>query len=294
MQSYNRNYSISSRVIYFYSRSSVEMMGHKMSFRKSAIRIKSVSLPRQFCVGVFQREMLHNDREGMMEISVKIPDGQNVSMIAGAGHVVLVGPEFGTSENGKSVEYALPGTEVHWFPIRATYHRAQKVYDRLVALEDSRYEVYLPMLRRVEITTGAEPQVREEPLDKGLLFMRSSLSVFRELLQSPLLVPGMTPYYNHFHTNEFGKNEYLIVPDRQMESFRIIVESRNQDILVSQTEMPKLVEGDHVLVTDGSFAGVEGVVMKYKHQKRVFVQIQGVGIYATAYVPSAWLKKIDN
>ena len=233
----------------------------------------------------------------MMEISVQIPDGQNVSMIAGAGHVVLVGPEFGTSENGQSVEYALPGTEAHWFPIRATYHRAQKVYDRLVALNDGRYELYLPQLYIFDGQEGKSDteghQFRTEPLDKGLLFMRSSLGVFRELVQSPLLVPGMTPYYNHFATNEFGRNEYLTVPDRQMESFRIIVESRNQDILVRQTEVPQFIDGDRVLVTDGPFAGVEGIVMKYKHQKRVFVQIQGIGIYATAYVPAAWLKKME-
>ena len=219
-------------------------------------------------------------------------------MIAGAGHVVLVGPEFGTSENGKSVEYALPGTEAHWFPIRATYHRAQKVYDRLVELNEGRYELYLPLLYHFDADDGksgtAEPQVRTEPLDKGLLFMRSSLGVFRELVQSPLLVPGMTPYYNHFATNEFGRNEYLTVPERQMESFRIIVESRNRDIIVRQTEMPKVIEGDRVVVTDGDFAGVEGVVMKIKHQKRVVVQIEGVGCYATAYVPAAWLRKIDN
>ena len=30
-------------------------------------------------------------------------------------------------------------------------------------------------------------------------------------------IPGLTPYYNHFSTNEFGRNEYLTVPDRQME-----------------------------------------------------------------------------
>ena len=35
--------------------------------------------------------------------------------------------------------------------------------------------------------------------------------------------------------------------------------------------------------------------MKHKHQKRVFVQLQGVGIFATAYVPEAFLKrKIEN
>ena len=131
-------------------------------------------------------------------------------------------------------------------------------------------------------------------MDKGLLFMRSTLQDFRALLENPSLIPGMTPYYNHFKTNEFGKNELLTVPDRQMESFRIIVESRNQNIIVRHSEMPKIIEGDRVVVTDGAFAGVEGVVMKYKHQKRVFVQLHGVGIYATAYVPGTFLKKLKN
>ena len=233
----------------------------------------------------------------MMEISIKVPDGQGVSMIAGAGHVVLVGPGFENDENGKSVEYALQPEPCHWFPIRATHRRAQKVYDRLVSLNDGRLEPYLPVLYRAEIPDegpGGEVRYREEPLDSGLLFMRCTLTDFRKLLENPLLVPGMTPYYNHFITNEFGKNEYLTVPDRQMESFRIIVESRNQDILVNQQEVPQLIEGDHVMVTEGTFAGVEGLVMKYRHQQRVFVQIQGVGCYATAYVPRSFLKKIEN
>lgn len=218
-------------------------------------------------------------------------------MIAGAGHVVLVGPEFGEAKDGKSVEYALQPEPCHWFPIRATHRRARKVYDRLVALNDGRLEPYLPTLRRVEVSedTDSPVQYTEEPLDSGLLFMRCTLTDFRKLLENPLLVPGMTPYYDHFHTNESGKNEYLIVPDRQMESFRIIVESRNNDILVRQTEVPQFIEGDTVIVTDGPFAGVEGVVMKYRHQKRVFVQLHGVGIYATSYVPSAFLKlKTEN
>ncbi|MBR4326753.1 MAG: KOW motif-containing protein, partial [Bacteroidales bacterium] len=53
------------------------------------------------------------------------------------------------------------------------------------------------------------------------------------------------------------------------------------------------VTGDSVIVIGGPFAGVEGVVMKYKHQKRVFVELQGVGRYATAYVPGAWIRRIN-
>jgi transcription antitermination factor NusG len=107
------------------------------------------------------------------------------------------------------------------------------------------------------------------------------------------MFPGMTPYYNHFCQNKFGKNDFLTVPDRQMESFKIIVESGNENILVRQNEVPSLLSGDRVVVIGGPFAGVEGIVMKYKHQKRVFVELQGVGRYATAYVPGACIRKID-
>jgi transcription antitermination factor NusG len=231
-----------------------------------------------------------------MEEVVKTSDSQyDKSAVSGERNAAVpLGSE--NSGTGKSVEYALQDAARHWFPIRATYHRAQKVYNRLLEINDGRLEPYLPMLRSIacgdESLGSTAQQVREEPLDKGLLFVRCTLGSFSELVKNQ--IPGLTPYYNHFSTNKFGRNEYLIVPDRQMESFRIIVESRNNDILVRQTEVPQFIEGDSVVVTDGPFAGVEGVVMKYKHQKRVFVQLHGIGIYATAYVPSAWLKKIDN
>ena len=231
-----------------------------------------------------------------MEEVVKLAGRQQDENPVSAECSVLVHPEVEKSNSGKSVGYA-PQPEVRcWFPIRATYHRAQKVYDRLLALGNDRLEPYIPTVCRVEYADEASdsPIVREEPLDKSLLFVRTTFWDFRKLLENPSLIPGLTPYYNHFKTNGFGKNELLTVPDRQMESFKIIVESRNQNIIVRQSEMPKIIEGDRVVVTDGAFAGVEGVVMKYKHQKRVFVQLHGVGIYATAYVPGAWLKKIDN
>lgn len=227
-----------------------------------------------------------------MEEVVKLSDNQCDKGAVGGERNAPAPLGSENSGTGKSVGYAQQNAACHWFPIRATYHRAQKVYDRLVEINDGRYELYLPMLCSItndEKSGSAKQQVREEPLDKGLLFVRCTLDRFSELVKTQ--IPGFTPYYNHFSTNEFGRNEYLIVPDRQMESFRIIVESRNADIIVRQTDVPQLIEGDRVMVTDGPFAGVEGVVMKYKHQKRVFVQLQGVGIFATAYIPSAFLER---
>lgn len=228
-----------------------------------------------------------------METVDELSDSQYDKPSVSATQSVTAHPRVETSGKGKSVEYALSEEVRYWFPIRATHHRAQKVYERLAELHNDRLTPYLPTLCRIEYSNEdvdhPTQQVREEPLDGGLLFVQCTLTDFRELLQHQ--IPGLTPYYNHFATNEFGRNEYLIVPDRQMESFRIIVESRNREIIVRQTDLPPIIEGDRVMVTDGPFAGVEGIVMKYKHQKRVFVQLQGVGIFATAYIPSAFLER---
>jgi hypothetical protein len=198
---------------------------------------------------------------------------------------------------GKSVRIALMPNQRYWFPIRATHHRAQKIYDTLVSLNDDNLEPYLPLLRHIEYTNedfkNPTQYIADKPLDSGLLFLRSTLNDFRALLQYHTLLAGMTPYYDHFSINSYGTNDFLTVPEKQMESFKIIVESGNQNIIVNQGEMPTFICGDKVVVIGGPFAGVEGIVMKYKHQKRVFVELQGVGRYATAYVPGAWIRRIN-
>ena len=233
-----------------------------------------------------------------METLERNPNGQHNSLTVNAENKKSVHSGFKKNRIGKSVRFALNPNVLYWFPIRATYHRAKKVYDKIVALNNNNLEPYLPMQYRIEYANDNSdkptPLIKEEPLDKGLLFVRATPDHFRALLNYQSLIPGLTPYYNHFSTNEFGRNDYLTVPDRQMESFRIIVESRNKNIIVNQAEIPQFIEGDRVVVTDGPFAGVEGVVMKYKHQKRVFVELKGVGSYATAYVPGAWVKNVEN
>ena len=198
---------------------------------------------------------------------------------------------------GKSVRIALMPNVKYWFPIRATHHRAKKVYDKLVAINNKNIEPYLPIVRHIEYTNedfnNPTQYLADKPLDSSLLFLRSTLNDFRSLLEYKAIFPGLTPYYNHFYLNSYGTNDFLTVPDRQMESFKIIVESGNENIIVNQNDVPAFISGDHVVVIGGPFAGVEGVVMKYKHQKRVFVELQGVGRYATAYVPGAWIRRIN-
>ncbi len=216
----------------------------------------------------------------------------------GFERIVKANPDRENINVGKSVNFTLLPNEKYWFPIRATHHRAQKIYDKLVAIHNKNLELYLPLVRHIEYTNddfnNPTQYVRSKPLDNSLFFLRSTVNDFRSLLEYKAIFPGMTPYYNHFYTNSYGTNDFLTVPERQMESFRIIIESGNENIIVRQSEMPEFVTGDSVVVIGGPFAGVEGIVMKYKHQKRVFVELQGVGRYATAYVPGAWIRRVNG
>ncbi|MBR2199778.1 MAG: hypothetical protein IJ894_03380, partial [Bacteroidales bacterium] len=110
---------------------------------------------------------------------------------------VCANPERENVNFGKSVRIALLPNERYWFPIRATHHRAQQIYDKLVSLKDDNLEPYLPILRHVEYTNedfnNPTQYIADKPLDTGLLFLRSTLNDFRALLQYRKMLAGMTP-----------------------------------------------------------------------------------------------------
>ena len=86
----------------------------------------------------------------------------------------------------------------------------------------------------------------------------------------------------------------LIVPASQMRSFRIICETRDDNMIVSTRVIPRFQRGDMVRVVEGKFKGVVGRVVKYKAQQRVGMIIDGLVSVATAYVPDAFLEKIEE
>lgn len=200
--------------------------------------------------------------------------------------------------NGQSVENIRTANTRHWFAIRATRNRAQFVYASIMSLGNEELFPYLPMqkIRQYNNKDINNPHFdfSEKPVHPGLLFVFTTHKEFKALLNLQPPINGLTPFYNHFRTNEFGRNDYLIIPTRQMESFRIIVESGIEDILIDQDKVPKYLKGDHVRVIDGPFKGVEGQVLNWKHQKRVFLKIDGIGCFGTAFVPECLIERIKT
>ena len=52
--------------------------------------------------------------------------------------------------------------------------------------------------------------------------------------------------------------------------------------------------GAQVRVIDGEFKGVVGRVARVSGQQRVIIEIDNVGLLATAYIPSACLETINE
>lgn len=149
---------------------------------------------------------------------------------------------------------------------------------------------YLPTARQpvCRIVDGkATIIMQERPVHTGLLFVNASPANYQRLLFESPKIPGLTPFYDHFTLSHTGRNSYLVVPDRQFDSFRRILESEQDDILIDQTQIPAYLSGKQVRVISGPFAGVEGTLLKWKHQRRVFVTLGPLGTFATGYIRTA-------
>lgn len=243
-----------------------------------------------------------------METDVTASNHPANSQASAFGIASVATPNCHSAAEGKSVENNLSPTpshpsqdhDYHWFVIRATHGRAQDVYQRLIDQKFLPNEVYVPRYHQesLKIVDG-EPQkvVTEGLLHSGLVFIRTTRDEFYKLVhaQKPYrFIKGLTPYYDHFQDNGAGRNHYLVVPDKQFRDFRTILESRDINILVDQESMPAYLHGRKAEVTSGPFAGVTGIIFKWKRLRRVFIQIDQIGTYATGFIRNCDFRVIDD
>ncbi len=76
--------------------------------------------------------------------------------------------------------------------------------------------------------------------------------------------------------------DYLQFPDSKIDMLKIILESGDDNILVNQQDAPKFLKGDLVEVLQGPFAGLVGRELRFRSQRRVFLEIPGLGIFGSS------------
>lgn len=96
---------------------------------------------------------------------------------------------------------------------------------------------------------------------------------------------------NNFHHN--GTKEPLIIPQRQMFSLMKICDAEADDKQLEPFVVDKFKTGQLVRVKDGPFAGVEGIVKRYKGQQRIGILVDGLFTITTAYIAKDKLEIIE-
>lgn len=187
-------------------------------------------------------------------------------------------------------ETSSPPAGLHWYALRTTYGREQKAYDYLVA---KGITAFYPTVRRIKEVRGQRKLVVESRIP-NIFFAQATEEEMQRYVYDNVNLPYLRFYYRHYHEGSRIAKIPLIVPDREMESLKIICESEADDILMVPEEVTKFKTGQLVRVTEGKFKGVIGRVARYQGQQRVAVAIEDSLTIATAYLPSAFLQYIEE
>ena len=177
----------------------------------------------------------------------------------------------------------------HWYALRTTFGREKKAYDYMTA---KGITAFYPTTEVVKLIKGKRKIVTESRLP-NIFFAYGTEEQLKSFVYDNVNLPFLRFYYRHEHVGSRAIKTPLIVPKYQMESLKIICEAEASDIIVSLSSVPNFQTGQMVRVVDGAFKGVIGRVKRWQGQQRVGVIIGDMATFATAYVPSAFLEKID-
>lgn len=195
--------------------------------------------------------------------------------------------EAENSQTGVSTNYIQPTEEpLRWYVLRATYGRVNASYEYLA---QKGIEVYHPTIFVYRMVNGKRKRLEESRLP-NIFFAQSTEEILKTYVFDNVNLPHLRFYYRYAGLGNERTKEPLIVPDRQMESLKIICDHKEADNVVVPNDKRQFEKGETVIVTDGDFKGVIGKVARYCKQLRVAVIIDDFLTIATAYVPRGYLK----
>ena len=108
--------------------------------------------------------------------------------------------------------------------------------------------------------------------------------------------PLLSYYYDHtsYCQDNPDRNPPLVIPNEAMDNFIKLTSIKNPHISPVTSENIQYKLGDHVIVTEGDFEGIQGKVTRIAGQQRVIVELFSGCLVATAYIPKEAMEKIDK
>lgn len=198
-------------------------------------------------------------------------------------------PEATSSQTGVSVRYAQDPTK-QWYVLRATYGRAKQVY-QYITEDDLDTDAYMAMHYVRKKTNGRLKRV-QSPLLPNILFVYCTPQHIKTYVKDTPAIHFVRYYYNHLVENPDETNPPLVIDYAQMMNFIKATSVDSDDVMLIDEQYVNYKGGELVRVVEGKFAGVIGRVARAAGQQRLIVNLEGVALIATAYIPAAFLEKM--
>ena len=201
-----------------------------------------------------------------------------------------------------------------WYAIKVFFNKVFQMED---ILSDMELETYLPVqkdklkgqeylkvskrLSLVDVNHRKDSRYIQEgpiiyerkPLVASLIFLRADdneISAVDARLKDEMILGRLLGFI--YKTADFKK--WATIPDKQMESFRLLTENGGDGLTFYTANLVKLAQGDKVRVIDGPLKGAEGYIKRIKKDRRLLVCVEGVIAVATSYIPDRMLEKITE
>ena len=200
-------------------------------------------------------------------------------------------PEALRSQTGVSSDYVQKENH-EWFVLRVTYNRTQKACD---LTSTANVQSYMPMHYVIKKEIGKKKRILQ-PLLPNLFFVYAT----RESVNSIIKKKGDEISILKFYLDKTkpvegnGKHPPLTIPFTTMTNFIKATSTKNEHVRIVSSEQCHYKSGDIVKVIDGEFKGVTGKVARITGQQRVVVEISGLCLVATAYIPTSFIDYIND
>lgn len=227
---------------------------------------------------------IKNDMNALL--NAHTPKGRSKSPHVGLTSNVL--PEAQRSQTGVSSDY-VQKADHEWFVLRVTYNRTQKACD---IISTANVQSYMPMHYIIKKEIGKKKRMLQ-PLLPNLFFVYAT----RETVNSIIKKKGEETSVLKFYLDKTkplednGKHPPLTIPFTSMTNFIKATSTDSEHVRIVSAEQCHYKSGDIVKVIDGEFKGVTGRVARIAGQQRVVVEISGLCLVATAYIPNGFLEK---
>ena len=196
--------------------------------------------------------------------------------------------------NGVSVEN-MPLRNKQWFVLRVSYGR---IFKAKAFVEAKGFECYVPM-RYKEVKKHDKKRIITEPLLSSFLFVHATAEQVETLLYEIKVSTNESRnlrsyYFDHTYQRQDNpdRNPPLIIRDEAMDNFIKLTSIKSPHVIPVTSENIQYKLGDHFIVTESDFEGIQGRGARIAGQQRVIVELFVGCLVASAYIPKEAMRKV--